>query len=144
MTPSSPQTYPTIFAAVCCLLLSVAAAKAQNTETVCGETYDSVESAMEIIRNRDDVEFNGSNTEYVAFASESEQKIWTFTTNNSHAHPALVCRQVVYVDDTVSIRTTTLCEAEQADCEWLLGQFQALNEDVRKQMQEDREKAQNE
>lgn len=144
MMPIPLRPHPAILAAVCGLLVSVSVAKAQSTETVCGETYDSVEAAMEIIRNRDDVEFNGSNTEYVAFASETEQKIWTFTTNKSHAHPAVVCRQVVYADDTVSIRTTALCEAEQADCEWLLGEFEALNEDVRKQMKEEQEKAQEE
>jgi hypothetical protein len=56
---------------------------------------------------------------------------WSFTPSGYYAYPAVVRRVIKRSrDGAVSVETTSLCEAPEAECNKLLAEFAALNERI--------------
>jgi hypothetical protein len=56
---------------------------------------------------------------------------WSFTPSGYYAYPAVVRRVIKHLPGGgVSVETTSLCEAPQAECNKLLAEFAAMNERI--------------
>jgi hypothetical protein len=64
--------------------------------------------------------------------------IWSFTPSGHPAHPAVVRRVVVRQDGAMHVKMSGLCEATKPACDKLWTDFEQLNEQMRKTIEQER------
>ena len=60
--------------------------------------------------------------------------LWSFTPHVDPAHPSAVKRVIANKDNQILINMSALCEAEKPQCDYLIEQFKAINEGIKKKM----------
>ena len=65
----------------------------------------------------------------------STLSLWSFTSQGHAAHPAAIHRKIITEGDDIFIKMDVLCEASKPACDQLAVEFNALNEQVRKDLQ---------
>lgn len=118
------------------LLLTLAAtiiplvALAQETHNV---GYPTVAAALEALNARSDVNISVAGG-WTIVDDSAANTIWSFTPSNHPAHPTVVKRSLVSRDGAVFIDMTALCQAKKPACDRLMEEFQALNAQLGKSM----------
>lgn len=124
-----------IFAPLFFLLLAFSEpVQAQSkTSSATGIGFASPAAALTGLRSRSGVVFSDYNGWTIA-EDKSRNEIWSFTPNAHPAHPAVVRRTVIEQNGVLSLDMDVLCGGEKSDCDKLVAQFEALNEDVRQHL----------
>ena len=105
--------------------------------------YKSVEEALKSLKERPDakvIEREGWTA--ITLAGDGEQVLWSFTPIYHPAYPSAVKRRIYQKDGVVLMEMRVLCESSDAACDGLTIEFQALNERMRKSLQEQAAKKQ--
>lgn len=99
-------------------------------QTVIG--YPSVGEALEALKAMPGVAINTQPDGWVIVTEPGIYAKWSFTPAGHYAHPAVVRRVVQQrPNGEVHVETAALCQADQASCDKLLGEFRELNERMR-------------
>ena len=97
--------------------------------------YSSVAEAFAALKTRDNVSIDVSQGWTIVTEADG-LTTWSFTPQNHPAHPA-VAKRVLYEDqDGWHIKMDILCEAETAACDQFLKDFEALNEQMRQAIEQ--------
>ena len=94
-----------------------------------GIGYPTVSAALEALLARNDVTVSDHDGWTIVEIPASDE-IWSFTPDNHPAHPAAVRRNVVSSDGEISIEMRVHCEANKVECDRLVAEFKALNEQI--------------
>lgn len=97
--------------------------------------YKSVESARAALLQKPEVDARVEHG-WLIVTDRLANTIWTFTEEKQNAHPALVKRVVVEESGEIYIKMNVLCEADKSACDRLVEQFRALNEEIKRALQE--------
>lgn len=106
---------------------------AQAPANKVGETgFSSVASALRDLESRDG---NGTIVTHADGWTIINEPLasaqWSFTPSGHYAHPAVIRRTIKRSPDgAVSVETTSLCEAPEAECTRLLAEFASMNERI--------------
>ena len=97
--------------------------------------YPTVADAFTALQARDDV-FISVEDGWTIITEPGGLTIWSFAPRGHPAYPA-VAKRVLYEDDgTWYIKMDVRCEAGKAACGQLVREFEALNESMRKAIEE--------
>jgi hypothetical protein len=128
------------YALLLCLLFLQPAAIAQQTSTPPPGTdspigYDTVQDAFDAL-SADPAATRSEYEGWTIFKQKSNGKyiLWSFTPIDHPVHPTAVRREIVKKDGEVFISMAVLCYSSRFDCDQLIGQFQLINEGIRKRM----------
>jgi len=97
--------------------------------------FSSVAEALAGLKTRDNVSIEVSQGWTIVTEADG-LTTWSFTPSNHPAHPA-VAKRVLYEDqDGWHIKMDILCEAEKAACDQFVKDFDALNEQMRQAIEQ--------
>jgi len=97
--------------------------------------YSSVEEALADLKTRDNVSIEVSQGWTIVTEADG-LTTWSFTPSNHPAHPA-VAKRVLYEDqEGWHIKMDVLCEAEKAACDQFVKDFEALNQQMRQAIEQ--------
>lgn len=82
----------------------------------------------------------GGNARYAAYSNAKTMVTLTFTTPANKAHPAVACRRVVQEGGDVKVLTEIRCGAKQSACKAMLGEFKALDAQMKQAMEKSKSK----
>lgn len=124
--------------------IAMGAAQAQSLRTEAwhprseGIGYNSVSEALEALKSKPGASISYTKPDLWTIVTESGGMTqWSFAPRRHYANPAVVNREVrVAADGKVSVETTALCQAEKPACGKLFEEFQQLNENIRRAVQE--------
>ncbi|OFC71680.1 hypothetical protein [Alteromonas confluentis] len=91
--------------------------------------YESVELALEALRNKPNVDISGKGG-WTIVSDNAEKALWSFAPVNHSAYPSVVRRVVVEENGQIFIDTQVRCGAEKVDCDKLVQDFIELNSKV--------------
>ena len=84
--------------------------------------YANVAEARKALDARSDVDIKEANGWHIV-VDEAARTVWSFTSQDHPAHPAVVKRQVVPSGTGASIKMSVRCEASKQACDDLVVQF---------------------
>jgi hypothetical protein len=61
--------------------------------------------------------------------------LWSFTPHVDPAYPAVVKRVIASKNNQILINMSALCEAEKPKCDHLIEQFKAINDGIKRKME---------
>lgn len=105
---------------------------ANKTNTI---GYGTVKEALtELKKNKSaDISLQGDWT-IISIEENGTNVLWSFTPENHAAHPAVIKRSVIKMDDAIGIDMKALCQAKKEQCDNLMKEFEQLNDNIRKSM----------
>jgi hypothetical protein len=95
--------------------------------------YPSVAAALDALRAKSNVRISVQGG-WTIVDDREDHSIWSFTPSSHPAHPAAVKRTVVEKNGAIYIEMSALCQASKSECDKLIAEFKALNEQMRKSM----------
>ena len=99
--------------------------------------YSSVSEALTALKAIPDAEVRYNRGWTVINLERSGDRIlWSFTPDSHPAHPSAVKRAVVHNDEGISLNMSVLCKSSKEACDRLVSEFEQLNENIRKSMQQ--------
>ena len=97
--------------------------------------YESVEAALNSLKRDPNSSVTIHDDWTIIENSENgSMALWSFTPPSHPAHPAAIKRATIEEDGAVYIQMTALCEATKNECDKLIEQFSALNDQIRESM----------
>jgi hypothetical protein len=98
--------------------------------------YQSVGEALETLKANPGVQVQITKPDSWIIINEPGNKQWSFTPETHSAYPAVV-RRVIKIDakGEVFIEMTALCESTKPNCDKLVQDFKALNEQMQQSIQ---------
>ena len=123
-------------ACIAAAVLALAFAGASYAQ-VTGVGFSTVAEAMDSVRSMPGVEITTTKPDgWTIVNDRSNSTQWSFTPPGHYAHPAVVKRIIKQsADGNLYIAMTALCEAEKASCDKLVGEFEQLNDGIRRTVQ---------
>lgn len=115
-------------------------AKNQKRKAIlCDREFASVSEAMDQLMQNPTTYQIPSDDLYNSYETNFQEirELWTFTTENNAAHPAVVCRKIIETNGNIQISTTAHCQAERKACDAMMLEFQQLDNELRDQIQDD-------
>jgi hypothetical protein len=115
------------------LIVAVAAtaAFASDAAEICGRSFDDPHALLQTMRSDPQFEPLSGNDFYIAFAALDDRTVWTFTTPQHEAYPAVACRTLSRNDDDAwQVETHIRCWGTQSVCDRLRDAFDKLDRDM--------------
>ena len=97
--------------------------------------YSSVAEALADLKTRDNVSIEVSQGWTIVTEADG-LTTWSFTSPNHAAHPAVAKRTLYQDQEGWHIKMDVLCEAEKTACDQFIKDFQALNEQMRQAIEQ--------
>lgn len=99
--------------------------------------YSSVAEALADLKSRNDVIVEVSQG-WTTITEANGLTIWSFTPSDHPAYPAVAKRVIFRDQEGWKIKMDILCEADKAACDQLVRDFEALNEQMRQYIEQQR------
>jgi len=95
--------------------------------------FETPAAALDALRNKPSTEVREERGWTIIQDRESEKvlALWSFTPQDHPAHPAAVKRIITERDGAIFLEMRVSCGGTKADCEALVRDFQALNNQIR-------------
>ncbi|MEM9257166.1 MAG: hypothetical protein AAGA91_17110 [Pseudomonadota bacterium] len=98
--------------------------------------FGSAKEAFEVLSSDPTMDFGYSDGWAVATPRDTDDfVVWTFTPEDHPAHPAVVRREVVWLEGEIHIDMSVLCHAAEDPCDQLVEKFEGLNAGIAEQYQ---------
>ena len=123
---------------VALLLVLPSAAGAQQSEPARGIGYPSVAAALDALKARSDVRIENQGG-WIIVTDRKDSTLWSFTPPGHAAHPAAVKRAILQQDGAIYVQMRILCQADKAPCDKLVADFEALNEQMKAEIQKSKQ-----
>lgn len=95
--------------------------------------YPSPQTALAALRNKPGVTSTEQNGWFV-LRDTGENTIWSITSEQHQAYPTAVKRSLVERDGSVHLEMNVQCGASKSVCDQVVRDFQALNDNLRKSL----------
>ena len=100
-----------------------------------GPSYATAVAALEALRAKPGVK-TSVQSGWTVIEDAATLSLWSFPPAGHPAHPAAIQRRVEQEGSNVVMKMNVLCEAPKAACDALVADFEKLNGNVRRQMQQ--------
>ena len=106
-----------------------------QTKEICGINLANVSKHLQELANArpDTVQRTPI---YLGVTDTTDRKTWTATLPGHPAHPVVVCRHPISTDKGIEIKTEVICQGPKYACDNVVAEFQALNDQIRKQLEQ--------
>ena len=108
---------------------------ATGPSSVCGISGEDALAIREKLKNSPAiVEKPSGSDRFETYFSTTEHKSWTVTTRNDAAYPAVTCAYLYDAGGGTDMSREMRCDASREACDALFLEFEAHDEQIRKQM----------
>jgi hypothetical protein len=106
----------------------------QTSEAVCGLSADSARTLITMVEELKLPESPAPDG-YKAWQDNPNRIVWSVTMPSHPAHPSAVCRKVIQDNLRVDVLMELRCDGEQKACDTLVGEFQIMTDQMRRNVQ---------
>jgi hypothetical protein len=113
---------------------AAAAAEEPGNDAVCGLSADNASTLITLVEELKLAETPAPEG-YKSWQDNQNRINWTVTTPGHPAHPSAICRKVVQDQLRADVKMELRCDGPQAACDDLVGLFQTLTDQMRRNVQ---------
>ena len=115
--------------------LLCASADPASAQQLCGRKFSSNAQLFRDVTREPDSKLISEDSNYIVLSDERATTIWTFTTKEHPAYPAVICRRPRQVGAEVVIKLEARCAGPRAACDALVAEFRTQDEQVKESLQ---------